>query len=123
MFPVQAFGVPDPRMGEEMCACIRHREGVVLSEQQLRTFCREKVYSFQECGRPLLLATTLQYVTRRSRSHGTWSTDVTTEILETVALRDSSGEIVRAGTWRLSIWMKTPPTDGWDSPRQDSPSR
>lgn len=71
MFPVQAFGVPDPRMGEEMCACIRHREGVVLSEQQLRTFCREKVYIFQECGRPLLLATTLQYVTRRSRSHGT----------------------------------------------------
>jgi acyl-CoA synthetase (AMP-forming)/AMP-acid ligase II len=43
MIVVQAFGVPDPRMGEELCACIRHRKGAVLSEEELRAFCRGKV--------------------------------------------------------------------------------
>jgi acyl-CoA synthetase (AMP-forming)/AMP-acid ligase II len=47
MFDVQAFGVPDPRMGEELCACIRHHKETILSEQQLRAFCKGKVCNMQ----------------------------------------------------------------------------
>ncbi|KDR21518.1 Acyl-CoA synthetase family member 2, mitochondrial [Zootermopsis nevadensis] len=43
----QAFGVPDPRLGEEMCVCIRQRACTALSEQQLREFCRGKLADFK----------------------------------------------------------------------------
>jgi fatty-acyl-CoA synthase len=40
---VQVFGVADPRYGEELCACIRLREGETMSEDEVRDFCRGQV--------------------------------------------------------------------------------
>jgi acyl-CoA synthetase (AMP-forming)/AMP-acid ligase II len=40
----QVIGVPDARLGEEVCAWIRLRPECVATEVELRTFCRDKVY-------------------------------------------------------------------------------
>jgi acyl-CoA synthetase (AMP-forming)/AMP-acid ligase II len=69
MFVVQAFGVPDPKMGEEVCACVRCREGALLSEERLRAFCMGKVQCqrFQRLWKTVaLMATASQYKSRRS---------------------------------------------------------
>jgi len=39
-------GVPDKRMGEEICACIRVKEGMSVSEQELKDFCKGEVSVF-----------------------------------------------------------------------------
>ena len=44
---VQAFGVPDPRYGEELCVWIRRREGVGLNEAEVIAFCRERIAHFK----------------------------------------------------------------------------
>jgi len=44
---VQVIGVPDERMGEELMAWVVLREGAEASEDDLRTFCRERVAHFK----------------------------------------------------------------------------
>jgi fatty-acyl-CoA synthase len=44
---VQVFGVPDPRMGEEVCAWIQLRSSCSLTEAQLKEFCREQISHFK----------------------------------------------------------------------------
>jgi fatty-acyl-CoA synthase len=43
MFCAQAFGVPDRKVGEEICVFLRMREGATLTEQDVRDYCRDKV--------------------------------------------------------------------------------
>jgi fatty-acyl-CoA synthase len=45
---VQVFGVPDQKMGEEVAAWVSLREGAAQpSEDELRTFCRERLAHFK----------------------------------------------------------------------------
>ncbi|HQR03175.1 MAG: AMP-binding protein [Proteobacteria bacterium] len=44
---VAVFGVPDERMGEELCAWIRLREGRVVSEAEIRAYCQERIARFK----------------------------------------------------------------------------
>ena len=44
---VQAFGVPDPLFGEELCAWIRVRPDAVLTEQEVRDFCRDQIAHYK----------------------------------------------------------------------------
>jgi fatty-acyl-CoA synthase len=44
---VQVVGVPDARMGEEIMAWIIAREGVSLSPDEVREFCRERLSHFK----------------------------------------------------------------------------
>lgn len=41
---VQVFGVPDYRMGEEVAAWILLKDGVTLTEGEIRDFCKGKVW-------------------------------------------------------------------------------
>ena len=43
----EVIGVPDPKFGEEICAWIRLREGAVVSEDEVREFCRERIAHFK----------------------------------------------------------------------------
>jgi len=43
MFCPQAFGVPDPKVGEEICVFLRLRQGATLTEQDVRDYFRDKV--------------------------------------------------------------------------------
>ena len=40
---VQVVGVPDPFFGEELLAVVRPREGMQLTEQELRDFCKRQI--------------------------------------------------------------------------------
>jgi fatty-acyl-CoA synthase len=40
---VQVVGLPDQRMGEEVCAWIRLLAGEACSEDEIRTFCRDRI--------------------------------------------------------------------------------
>ncbi|MGI4764344.1 MAG: AMP-binding protein, partial [Janthinobacterium lividum] len=40
---VQVFGVADAKYGEELCAWIRVREGVALSQEEVRAFCQGQI--------------------------------------------------------------------------------
>jgi len=42
-----AFGVPDDRMGEEVCVWIRTREPDCLTEKDIRSFCKGKLSHFK----------------------------------------------------------------------------
>ena len=44
---VQAFGVPDPRYGEELCVWVRRRDGVALSEADVVAFCRASIAHYK----------------------------------------------------------------------------
>jgi fatty-acyl-CoA synthase len=45
---VQVFGVPDKKMGEEVAAWVSLRDGAdAPSEDELRTFCRERLAHFK----------------------------------------------------------------------------
>ncbi len=44
---VQVFGVPDRKMGEQVCAWIKPREGVTLTEEEVKAFCRDKITHFK----------------------------------------------------------------------------
>ncbi len=44
---VHVIGVPDERYGEELCACVRLREGAALEAEQLRAFCRGRLAHFK----------------------------------------------------------------------------
>ncbi len=44
---VQVVGVPDPKYGEELCACIELHEGESASEAEIREFCMGKIAHFK----------------------------------------------------------------------------
>ena len=39
----KVVGVKDARMGEEVCACIKLKEGQECTEEEIRTFCKGQV--------------------------------------------------------------------------------
>lgn len=45
---VYAVGVPDARMGEELCACVKLVRDQSMTDKELREFCKDKVilYSY-----------------------------------------------------------------------------
>jgi fatty-acyl-CoA synthase len=44
---VAVVGVPDRKYGEEICACIRLREGATATEEDIRTFCRGQIAHYK----------------------------------------------------------------------------
>lgn len=44
---VQVVGIPDERLGEQVCAWIKCHEGQTLSEDDVREFCRDKITHFK----------------------------------------------------------------------------
>ena len=44
---VQVFGVPDLKMGEEVCAWIQLRDGQVASEEEIREFCKGQISHYK----------------------------------------------------------------------------
>jgi fatty-acyl-CoA synthase len=40
-------GVPDPKYGEELCAWVKLKPGAVVTEEQLRQYCRSKLAHFK----------------------------------------------------------------------------
>lgn len=44
MVDLQVIGVPDERYGEEICAWIRPKKGEVITEVEIRDFCKGKVH-------------------------------------------------------------------------------
>ncbi|MDG1943825.1 MAG: AMP-binding protein [Halioglobus sp.] len=44
---VQVFGVPDEKMGEEVCAWVQLHAGTNLTEDVLKDFCRDKISHFK----------------------------------------------------------------------------
>lgn len=44
---VQVFGVPDEKYGEEICAWIQIRDQQVLSAEQIKAFCKDKIAHFK----------------------------------------------------------------------------
>ncbi len=44
---VQVFGVPDPRMGEEVCAWVRLKQGETAAEEEIRDYCRGQISHFK----------------------------------------------------------------------------
>jgi fatty-acyl-CoA synthase len=39
----QAFGVPSPKVGEEICVFLKLRDGASLTEDDVRNYCTDKV--------------------------------------------------------------------------------
>ncbi|QBE62859.1 AMP-binding protein [Pseudoduganella lutea] len=44
---VQCVGVPDPKYGEELCACIVLRPGAVADEDEIREFCKGQIAHYK----------------------------------------------------------------------------
>jgi fatty-acyl-CoA synthase len=44
---VQVFGVPDARLGEELAAWIRLREGMTATGDEIREFCRTRIAHYK----------------------------------------------------------------------------
>jgi fatty-acyl-CoA synthase len=44
---VQVVGLPDERLGEEVCAWVRLRPGEALTEEQLKEFCRGRIAHYK----------------------------------------------------------------------------
>jgi fatty-acyl-CoA synthase len=44
---VQVIGVPDVKYGEELCAWVKLRPGAILSEQDVRDYCRGKIAHYK----------------------------------------------------------------------------
>jgi fatty-acyl-CoA synthase len=44
---VEVIGVPDPKFGEEIAACIRLREGEQATEEEIRSYCRGNLAHFK----------------------------------------------------------------------------
>ena len=44
---VQVIGVPDVKYGEEVCAWIRLREGVTITDEEIRDFCRGQIATYK----------------------------------------------------------------------------
>ncbi|CAH1101696.1 unnamed protein product [Psylliodes chrysocephalus] len=39
-------GLPHERLGEEVCACIKTRDGIQLTVEEIRQYCRDKIFNF-----------------------------------------------------------------------------
>ena len=67
---MQVVGVPDKRVIEELCACIKLKEGEECTEEEIKNFCKGKVcLSFvisvtHYCGGTSLFSQLLEYPTR-----------------------------------------------------------
>jgi fatty-acyl-CoA synthase len=44
---VAVVGVPDPKFGEAVCACVRLREGMVATEEEIQEFCRGQIAHYK----------------------------------------------------------------------------
>ena len=44
---VQVFGVPDPKMGEEVCAWIQLEDGAALTEDEVKEFCKGRIADYK----------------------------------------------------------------------------
>ncbi len=44
---VQVIGVPDVKYGEELCAWVKLKDGVVATEDEIRSFCKGEIASFK----------------------------------------------------------------------------
>ena len=44
---VQVFGVPDARLGEEVCAWVQLQPGTTMSEDELKNYCRDQITHFK----------------------------------------------------------------------------
>ncbi len=44
---VQVFGVPDEKMGEEVCAWIQLNDGFYLTEEDVKVYCRDQITHFK----------------------------------------------------------------------------
>jgi len=44
---VEVIGVPDPKFGEEIAACIRLHEGEHATEEEIRNYCRGELAHFK----------------------------------------------------------------------------
>ncbi|XP_069678067.1 medium-chain acyl-CoA ligase ACSF2, mitochondrial-like [Periplaneta americana] len=44
---VEVFGVPDPRVGEEICVYLRLRDGAILTEDDIRNYCKDKIPEYR----------------------------------------------------------------------------
>ncbi len=44
---VAVVGVPDPKYGEAVCACIRLRPGVAVTEEDIQEFCRGQIAHYK----------------------------------------------------------------------------
>ena len=44
---VAVVGVPDPKYGEAVCACVRLREGTSVTEEEIREFCRGQIAHYK----------------------------------------------------------------------------
>ena len=44
---VQVIGVPDAKLGEEICACIKLHDGATAAAEEIRAFCRDKIAHFK----------------------------------------------------------------------------
>ncbi len=44
---VQVVGVPDPRLGEELCAWVRLVEGESCEEEEVQAFCRGRIAHYK----------------------------------------------------------------------------
>ncbi len=44
---VQVFGVPDPALGEELCAWVQLQPGVTMTGEELRAFCHDQITHFK----------------------------------------------------------------------------
>jgi hypothetical protein len=42
-YHMQVFGVPDPKVGEEICVYLRLKTGITLTDQDIISYCRDKV--------------------------------------------------------------------------------
>ena len=40
---IKVIGIPDDRLGEQVCACIKLKEGHTATEEDIKQFCKGKV--------------------------------------------------------------------------------
>ncbi|MBM4002193.1 MAG: AMP-binding protein [Planctomycetes bacterium] len=44
---ISVVGIPDPKYGEELCAWIKLKKGVAVTEDEIRQFCRQKLAHYK----------------------------------------------------------------------------
>ncbi|MFM0640492.1 AMP-binding protein [Paraburkholderia metrosideri] len=83
---VQCIGVPDPKYGEELCACIILRPGTQIDADEIREFCRDQIshykipryIKFVECFPMTVTGKIQKYVLRQQVSEELKLKEITT---------------------------------------------